>query len=126
MRELAGMLADLSDEDLIAANRGLIAVCGLDSNANVQEVWSAMRDFCKEERFHRREVIWFAESDLRGGHHVYLDTGGDGMLRAHCSPYHDECWRGPGRDSVSEALDDGRRHHPGYEPKLAPWWQQAR
>ncbi|MGF1616800.1 MAG: hypothetical protein ACFCU2_03170 [Acidimicrobiia bacterium] len=64
--------------------------------------------------------------DLMGGHHAYVDGEENGRYTAHCTPYGESCWFGPERESVTEALDDGRHHHLGHEPKLIPWWQQAR
>lgn len=126
MRELSTLLASLSDEEIAQANGGLIALCDLRGTENVHAVWGSMRDLCKEERFHRRASIWYAESDLMGGHHVYVEGEENGKFTAYCSPYEDSCWFGPERDTVTEALEDGRHHHPGHEPKLNPWWQQTR
>jgi hypothetical protein len=118
MRELAGMLAALTDQEIIEANKGLIALGDLAASESVH--------LCKEERFHRRASIWYTESDMMGGHHVYIEAEENGKFTAYCSPYEESCWFGPERDTVTEALDDGRNHHPGYEPKLNPWWHQTR
>jgi hypothetical protein len=126
MRELAGMLAALTDQEIIEANKGLIALGDLAASESVHAVWGSMRDLCKEERFHRRASIWYTESDMMGGHHVYIEAEENGKFTAYCSPYEESCWFGPERDTVTEALDDGRNHHPGYEPKLNPWWHQTR
>jgi hypothetical protein len=126
MRELSTLLASLSDEEIAQANGGLIALSDLRGPERVHAVWGSMRDLCKEERFHRRASIWYAESDMMGGHHVYVESEENGKFAAYCSPYEVGCWFGPERDTVTEALEDGRHHHPGHEPKLNPWWQQAR
>ncbi len=126
MQELSTLLASLSDEEMAQANGGLIALGDLRGTERVRAVWGSMRDLCKEERFHRRASIWYAESDLMGGHNVYVDGQENGKYTAYCTPYEESCWFGPERETVTAALEDGRHHHPGHEPKLIPWWQQAR
>ena len=83
-----------------------------------------MLDLCKEERFHRRASILDAGSDLKGGHHVYVDGEENGKYTAYCTPYEEGCWFGPERGCATEALDDGRHHHAGHESEPNPWWQQ--
>jgi hypothetical protein len=126
MQELSTLLASLSDEEIAQANGGLIALYDLRGTERVHTVWASMRDLCKEERFHRRASIWYAESDMMGGHHVYVESEENGKFAAYCSPYEVSCWFGPERDTVTEALEYGRHHHPGHEPNLNPWWQQTR
>lgn len=89
----------------------------------VGRVEIAMADVLNMESNHRRGVIWQAEADLRGGHYVHVGYGDEDphKYQAYCFPYDEMCWDGPDRVSVEEAVSDGRKHNPGFEPELRPW-----
>jgi hypothetical protein len=89
----------------------------------VDRVQIAFSDQVVEEINHRRGAIWHAESDMMGGHCVFVGAGNvdPHKFYAYCFPYDDVCWDGPDRDTIGEALEDGRGHHPGYEPQLHRW-----
>ncbi len=72
------------------------------------------------EQTRRYRLFIRLESDLMGGHRVWVSEGGDfDTFAAYCMPDPDaECWSGDDRRTVGEALEDGRKHHPGYEPML--------
>jgi hypothetical protein len=73
----------------------------------------------------RQSIIRSTEADLKGGHLVEVGTGDrPGTFAATCVPDLEAgagCWEGPDRTTVAEALGDGRRHHPGYEPRVWEW-----
>lgn len=74
-------------------------------------------DLVIEEANHRLNVIYYATSDLNGGHRVFVGHGDDPKkYNAYCLPYEEVCWDGPDHDTIAEALEDGRNHHPGFEP----------
>ena len=69
----------------------------------------------------RNRVLISLESDLMGGHRVWVSEGEVvDTFAAYCQPYPETegCWVGDDRQTVGEALEDGRKHHPGYEPML--------
>ena len=75
------------------------------------------------EQVRRRNILTGLKADLQGGHDVTVWMGNDpGKFAAYCDPRPDDdseyCWTGSDRDSIEEAVADGRRHHPGYEPEL--------
>ena len=75
------------------------------------------------EQVRRRNILIGLKADLQGGHVVTAWLGNDvEKFAAYCDPRPDDdseyCWIGSDRDSIEEALADGRRHHPGYEPEL--------
>ena len=75
------------------------------------------------EQVRRRIVLTALQADLQGGHSVVVWIGNEpDKYAAYCDPRPDDdneyCWIGSDRDSIEEALVDGRRHNPGYEPKI--------
>jgi hypothetical protein len=77
------------------------------------------------EQVRRRVILADIQADLQGGHSVIVWLGNEpDRYAAYCDPRSaDEgeyCWIGPDRDSIEEALVDGQRHHPDYEPEVHP------
>lgn len=73
------------------------------------------------EQNHRIDVVQAMEADLAGGHLVAVGIGNEvDKFAAICDPNPPGkfCWEGPDRDTVEEATEDGRAHHPGREPEL--------
>lgn len=76
------------------------------------------------ERIRRRIALHRMEADLQGGHLVEVLEGRElNTYSAVCDPLlSDEatisCWAGPDRATVEEAIEDGRAHHPGVEPRV--------
>lgn len=126
---VAARLAELSDDALARMRMEwgdrvgrLCAEKGeLDSELAAQ---MALSDVLVTELNYRLEVIYAAESELMGGHRVSIDQDGVtmGPWRAYCSPtlVGETCWKGPERAHIEDAIEDGRRHHPGYEPEVEP------
>lgn len=88
----------------------------------IHRVEVQMGDLVIEEANHRLDVIYYATSDLNGGHRVFVGLGDNPKkYNAYCLPYEDACWEGPDRETIAEAVEDGRGHHPGHEPELHRW-----
>lgn len=85
---------------------------------------NCMSDLFVAEKNHRRAVIYNAETELMDGHRVRVEWGVDvrDTWQAICDPVWDDeahrCWTGPPRDTKEAAIEDGRAHHPGYEPEV--------
>ena len=80
-----------------------------------------MRDLIVHEKHRRHDVIRRAEAELNGGHLVGVSSGKTpGTYGAYCLPGDDYCWEGSDRETVEQALADGRRHYPGSEPQVDP------
>ena len=88
------------------------------------KVWRAICDLCVDESNHRQAVLWNAQADLDGGHHlvVTIDSTELGKWSAYCAPVWDGpefCWEGPNRDTREEAIEDARGHAPNVDPEVS-------
>jgi hypothetical protein len=84
-----------------------------------------MADVLIGESNHRRMALLYAEADMRGGHDVRIGWGDNPKkFNAWCLPYDEMCWEGADRDTLAEAVEDGRRHNPGFEPQLLDWLKE--
>lgn len=80
-----------------------------------------MRDLTGHEKRRRQDAIRYAEADMNDGHLVEVGFGdAAGTYGAYCLPYEEFCWEGADRETVEEALKDGRRHYSGSEPQVNP------
>lgn len=81
----------------------------------------ACHDLRTMETNYRLESIQRMEAQLAGGHLVSVGCGNEiSKYSAVCDPNPPGkfCWEGPDRDTIEEALADGRAHHPGQEPTV--------
>ena len=128
---LSDCLRALNDDQLEEVRRRFSHIEGLSDATDmsalmaawkhpVAKAHSALYDLMVEEANHRTATMLDIEADLNGGHLVEVGTGDrNGTFAAYCLPErHVACWEGPDRATVAEALEDGRRHHPGCEPRL--------
>jgi hypothetical protein len=133
---LSDCLRALTDDQLEELRRRFSHIEGLSSATDegpfmaawehpVTKAHYALHDLLFEEGGHRSATLVAVEADLNGGHLVEVVAGDDtSKYRADCDPrpFDGEpvCWTGPDRETIAEALEDGRRHHPGSEPRLRP------
>ena len=84
-------------------------------------VRGAFRDLIGGEQTRREYVLASMSADLAGGHRVLVGCGdAPDTFAAYCDPRPPGsfCWEGPDRDTHAEAVEDGRKHHPGHEPEV--------
>lgn len=127
--ELVGRLRAFTDAQLAAAERDasqsvaerVLAFGDFDTaldDAAFQMQWS-LAVMLQNEQTRREVVLESLEADLAGGHRVYI-VEDRGTWAAYCLPRpdggYDPCWEGEDRQTVEEAVEDGRRHNPGFEP----------
>jgi hypothetical protein len=75
----------------------------------------------RDELARRANIIGSLEADMQGGHlvRVVLSEADPDWFYAECDPRPgtgEPCWAGPPRSSPIQAMEDGRRHNPGFEP----------
>lgn len=134
---VSAFIAGLSDDEarevsyaLICARRETRDRLGIapeqpgEDEAPILEAIGRLRDIVVDENNHRLAVIHNMQADLNGGHYPVVSIDGTevGKWQAYCAPVFDgpECWEGPNRDTVEEAVEDARRHCPNVEPEVYP------
>jgi hypothetical protein len=118
LKELQARFAHIEE----LANAGTPAAFSEAWENPVARAHFALYDLILEEMENRHDTLRAVEADFAGGHLVEVGYGDEpGTFCAYCVPdYRDEegCWYGPDRATVEEALEDGRQHHPGHEPRV--------
>lgn len=128
---VAAAFRNLDDEALVQVTGALrrLVIDSLEDGHEWEDptpqAFAAVSDIAADEENYRLGVVWNAEAEMRGGHFVNVsdDWSERGTFQALCFPEWDDggggrtCWEGPVRATYEEALEDGKRHNPGFEPE---------